>query len=109
MTHSTHHEESHGSMKQYVIGLILSIVLTAIPFAVVMSGAMSTSLTYIIVLVCAVAQVLVQMIFFLHLDTSDKQYWNLMSGLYTVFILGFIVIGSIWIFEHLHYNLLMGH
>lgn len=109
MSHANQHDESHGSMKQYLIGLALSIVLTAIPFAAVMSGAMSTSLTYIIVLVCAAAQVMVQMIFFLHLDTSEKQYWNLMSGLYTVFILGFIIIGSVWIFEHLNHNLLMGH
>lgn len=109
MSQSNHHDDSHGSLKQYVIGLILSVVLTAIPFGVVMTDALSTSLTYITVVVCAGAQVLVQMIFFLHLDTSEKQFWNLMSGLYTVFILGFIVIGSVWIFEHLNHNMLMGH
>lgn len=108
MSHSEHHEE-HGSLKQYIIGLILSIILTAIPFGVVMSGDFSSTVTFVTVLVCAAAQVMVQMVFFLHLDTSEKQFWNSMTGLYTVFILGFIVIGSIWIFEHLNHNMLMGH
>jgi cytochrome o ubiquinol oxidase operon protein cyoD len=34
--HDTHHEGNHGSVKSYMIGFVLSIILTAIPFGLVM-------------------------------------------------------------------------
>lgn len=102
-------EGPQGSIKTYVLGLILSIILTAIPFGLVMSGAASAGTTALIIVICAVAQVLVQMVFFLHLDMSSKMMWNTMSAVYTAFIVLFLIIGSIWIFEHLHHNMLMGH
>ncbi|MED5458963.1 MAG: cytochrome o ubiquinol oxidase subunit IV, partial [Pseudomonadota bacterium] len=45
MSHSSSSTSSHGSVKSYVTGLLLSLVLTVIPFAVVMSGALSTATT----------------------------------------------------------------
>lgn len=100
---------SHGSVTSYVFGLILSIVLTAIPFGMVMAGDFSAATTGIVIVICAIAQVLVQMVFFLHLDMSSRMVWNTMSGVYTAFIVLFLVIGTVWIFEHLHHNMLMGH
>ncbi|VFS20869.1 Cytochrome o ubiquinol oxidase protein CyoD [Serratia liquefaciens] len=42
MSHSTDHSgASHGSVKSYMTGFILSIILTVIPFAMVMSGSAS--------------------------------------------------------------------
>ncbi|MGP2730313.1 cytochrome o ubiquinol oxidase subunit IV, partial [Serratia marcescens] len=42
MSHSSHETShggaSHGSVKSYLIGFILSIILTVIPFAMVMNG-----------------------------------------------------------------------
>ena len=39
--HHDDHEGSHGSLRDYLIGFILSAVLTAIPFWLVMSGAIA--------------------------------------------------------------------
>ncbi len=99
----------HGSVKEYVTGLILSIVLTVIPFGLVMAGALSSAAAIAVIIVCAVAQLLVQAIFFLHMNSSSEQSWNLTTGVYTLLIFVIILIGSIWIFTHLHHNMLMGH
>ncbi len=99
----------HGTAKEYVTGLILSIVLTIIPFALVMSGSASAAVAIAVILICAVAQLLVQAIFFLHMNGSSEQSWNLMTGVYTVMIFVIVLIGSLWIFTHLHHNMLMGH
>lgn len=100
---------SHGSSKEYITGLILSIVLTVIPFAMVMLGLATPMVAIVVILACAIAQLLVQAVFFLHMNTSSEQSWNLTTAVYCLFVLVTLVIGSMWIFAHLHHNMLMGH
>ncbi|SHE38722.1 cytochrome o ubiquinol oxidase operon protein cyoD [Modicisalibacter ilicicola DSM 19980] len=95
---------SHGSIRSYVIGLILSIVLTVIPFAAVMTGALSTPVTVLIIVGTAVLQILVQLIMFMHMNTKSDEGWNVMSFVFTVTILALVVGGSLWIMHHLHLN-----
>ncbi|MBZ9557690.1 MULTISPECIES: cytochrome o ubiquinol oxidase subunit IV [unclassified Modicisalibacter] len=95
---------SHGSTKTYITGLILSIVLTVIPFGMVMSGGFSTSATLITILIMAVLQVLVQLIMFMHLDSKSEGGWNLISIVFALTILVLIVGGSIWIMHNLMIN-----
>ena len=109
MTTKTHGGAAHGSVKEYILGLILSIVLTAIPFAMVMIGGFDGRLTLAIILLCAIAQVFVQLIFFLHMNTSSEQSWNVVSAVFIVLIVAIVVLGSIWIMNHLNHNMLMGH
>lgn len=101
--------ESHGSQKEYVQGLILSIVLTVIPFGLVMADAVSGAVAIAIIMVFAMAQLLVQAIYFLHMNSSSEQSWNVSTGVYTLLIFVTLILGSVWIFTHLHHNMLMGH
>lgn len=109
--HESHHAggAAHGSVKEYVIGLILSIVLTAIPFGLVMTGAAGEALSITLILLCAVAQVMVQLVFFLHMNASSEQFWNTTSGVFAVILVAILIVGSIWIMRHLNHNMLMGH
>ena len=108
--HEMHHGgAAHGSTKEYSVGLILSIVLTAIPFAIVMTGALTGTVAVAIILVCAVAQVFVQLVFFLHMNTSSEQLWNTSSAIFVVILVAILIIGSIWIMAHLNHNMMMGH
>lgn len=104
-----HGGAGHGSKKEYVTGLIISIILTVIPFALVMMKLASPVVAIAVILICAVAQLLVQAVFFLHMNTSSEQSWNLMTGIYSVIIFVVLIVGSMWIFAHLHHNILMGH
>ena len=108
--HSTSHGgAAHGSVKEYVTGLVLSIILTLIPFGLVMSGTLSSPLTLSIILLCAVGQVFVQLIYFLHMNTSSEQIWNTTSAIFIALITLILILGSIWIMQHLNHNMLMGH
>ena len=101
-----HNADDHGSYKQYITGFVASIVLTLIPFWMVMSGAFSTAVTVAGVVLTAVAQLFVQLFFFMHMDTSSKQRWNVLAFLFTVVVVAILVVGSLWIMYHLNYNMM---
>ncbi|PID65607.1 MAG: cytochrome o ubiquinol oxidase subunit IV [Gammaproteobacteria bacterium] len=106
--------EAHGSVKEYVTGLILSIILTVVPFGLVIYGQqadsqVSSSAVMVVIIACAIAQLLVQGIFFLHMNGHSSQMWNTTSAVYIIFTVLFFVVGTIWIFGHLNHNMLMGH
>ncbi|MDG0969334.1 MAG: cytochrome o ubiquinol oxidase subunit IV [Porticoccaceae bacterium] len=98
-----------GSLSEYLLGLSLSVILTAVPFAVVMSGTLGETLSIILILLCAIGQVMVQLVFFLHMNTSSQQMWNSVSGIFVVLLVVILIVGSLWIMQHLNHNMLMGH
>lgn len=106
---TNHGGAAHGSVKEYIVGLLLSLVLTAIPFGVVMTGSLTDTLTIVLILLCAVGQVLVQLVFFLHMNTSSEQLWNTTSAIFVVVLVAILIVGSIWIMAHLNHNMIMGH
>lgn len=95
--HGRHEEHSHGSMKSYSIGFLLSIVLTIIPMVVVFNGLLERTATLLVILITAVAQLLVQLIFFMHIREADKPRYNLMALVLGGIIVITIVAGSVWI------------
>lgn len=94
------HGESHGSLKSYVIGFILSIVLTIIPLVVVMNEMFDKKTNTVIILIAAVLQFAVQLLFFMHLREEKKPRYNLTSLILGLVILLTIVAGSIWIMTY---------
>ncbi|WP_447528030.1 MULTISPECIES: cytochrome o ubiquinol oxidase subunit IV [unclassified Vreelandella] len=108
MSHSSSQPSAHGSTKSYVLGLVLSLVLTIIPFGAVMMGLFSTPVTVWIIVITAVLQMLVQLVMFMHLNTKADEGWNMMSFVFTVSILALVVGGSLWIMHHLHLNMMIG-
>lgn len=104
-----HGGAAHGSVREYILGLFLSIVLTVIPFGIIMFDLMSGTPAVIVILICAVAQVLVQLVFFLHMNTSSEQLWNTTSAVFVVVLVAILIVGTIWIMAHLNHNMLMGH
>jgi cytochrome o ubiquinol oxidase operon protein cyoD len=96
---------SGGSFKSYATGFILSIVLTVIPFSLVMSGAVSRSAALFGTISAAIVQILVHLHYFLHLDTSSAARWNVLALLFTLLIMTLFVGGTIWIMYNLHYRM----
>lgn len=108
-TELSHGGQAHGSVKEYILGLIYSLLLTVIPFAMVMLDIGTAQLTTAIIIVCAIAQIFVQLIFFLHMNTSSEQIWNVTSAVLVVVIVAIVIMGTLWIMQHLNHNMLMGH
>lgn len=93
----------HGSVKSYIHGFILSLVLTIIPFVVVAKHWFSPLASYVIVGIFALAQLFVQLVYFLHLSHKSTARWNLYVFLFTFLVVLILVLGSIWIMVNLNY------
>jgi len=102
---TTTHKREHGTTKSYVIGFILSLVFTFIPYYLVVEKVITGNVLLATILGFAVLQMLVQIVFFLHLGREKKPRWQLMFFVSTVGIILVVVGGSIWIMHHLHYNM----
>jgi len=93
---------SHGSHKSYIIGFVISIILTLIAFVLVMNGSLPKSSILFWISVAALVQIFVQLLFFLHLNTSSEQRWNLLAFALTVLITILLVGGTLWIMHNLN-------
>ena len=91
-------DTSHGDVKSYVIGFILSVVLTAIPFTLVMNGDFSKVTTIWSVVTLGLVQIWVHLKYFLHLNfVTEEGRANTFSFLFSALII-FMVVGlSVWI------------
>ncbi|WP_256759227.1 cytochrome o ubiquinol oxidase subunit IV [Cohnella sp. WQ 127256] len=93
--HDAH--EAHGSLKSYVIGFILSLVLTAIPLIIVLNDMLEGTAATVVLLGFAILQFVVQLVYFMHLKEEGKPRYNLMVLILGLIIVLTIVAGSIWI------------
>ena len=98
---------SHGNLKQYTVGFILSVILTIIPFGMVMAGGFGRGVLVTVIAITAVAQVIVQLVYFLHMNTSSEQRWNLIAFIYTILCIAVLLVGSVWVMNYLHYNMMI--
>ncbi|MFC6339548.1 cytochrome o ubiquinol oxidase subunit IV [Pseudomonas sp. CCM 7891] len=96
------HDAGHGSVKSYAIGFILSVILTVIPFGLVMYPTLPKSITLMIVLAFAVIQVLVHLVYFLHLDRSEAQRENVVAFIFAALVIVLLVGLSLWIMFSIH-------
>jgi cytochrome o ubiquinol oxidase operon protein cyoD len=103
-----HDTGSHGSLKDYSIGFILSVILTAIPFWLVMAKVLPPGTTGIVLLAFAAVQVVVHMIYFLHMNTKNEHGWSMMATIFTVIVLVIMMAGSIWVMYHMNANMMPG-
>jgi cytochrome o ubiquinol oxidase operon protein cyoD len=96
----------HGSLKDYTIGFILSVILTAIPFWLVMAKVLPSNYTGIVLLAFAAVQVVVHMIYFLHMNSKVEHGWSMMTMIFTVIVLFIMLAGSIWVMYHMNANMM---
>jgi cytochrome o ubiquinol oxidase operon protein cyoD len=90
-----------------MIGFGLSVILTAIPFWLVMSGVLGDpKLTGFVILAFAAVQVVVHMIYFLHMNTRVEGGWSFMAMMLTVVLIVITLSGSTWVMYHLNTNMM---
>ncbi|MEN1728523.1 MAG: cytochrome o ubiquinol oxidase subunit IV [Pseudomonadota bacterium] len=103
------HHAAHGSYKSYIVGFILSVILTVVPFWMVMSDIGDLQLKLGVIFTFGAAQILVHIHYFLHVDLKAEQGWQAMSLIFTGVILFIVVVGSLWVMYHLHSNMMPAH
>ena len=102
------HDAGHGhtTRRGYLIGFLLSVVLTAVPFWLAMTGVLEAQATAILVTVLALIQIVVHTIFFLHVNTKAEGGWTLLALIFTGIMVVIVILGSLWIMYHLHGNMM---
>jgi cytochrome o ubiquinol oxidase subunit IV len=83
--------------KPYIIGYILSLLLTVAAFWLVLSHVMSSPPLGVTILLLASAQIFVQLFFFMHVKESDGPSYHGMALLLGAIFTVTVVFGSIWI------------
>ncbi len=111
--HDHDHDEDgapHSSFSGYMVGFVLSIILTAIPFWLVMAGVITHRPTAVLVLgAFAVAQILVHMVCFLHMNGKVEGGWTLLSTIFTVVFVAIAIAGTLWVMFHMNENMMPAH
>lgn len=109
--HAHGHEEedplAHASLHGYLLGFALAAILTAIPFFIVMGNLISSSrVTGMVLLLLAAIQMVVHVIYFLHMDFRSEDGWNMLSLMFMLVLVVITLSGSIWIMYHLDHNMM---
>lgn len=117
--HGHDHHDAHGhdddggyhfSVKGYVVGFLLSVLLTAIPFWLVMAKVLPTpGMTAGVILGFAAVQIVVHMIYFLHMNAKIEGGWSMLALIFTAAIVIIMLAGSIWVMYHLNTNMMPVH
>jgi cytochrome o ubiquinol oxidase operon protein cyoD len=107
LTASHTNASAHGGKSNLVAGSVLSVLLTVIPFWLVMTGALhSAQATALTIFGLAIVQIIVHVACFLHVDRRAEGGWTLLAFLFTAIIVGITIIGSIWVMYHLNVNMM---
>jgi len=104
--HSNHSVQQsdipHVVVRGYLIGFVLAVVLTAGSFWSVMSGALEGQSAIVTLAALAAVQMIVHVVFFLHVNTSKRQRWHVGSFAYTITMSLVIVVGTAWVIRNVH-------
>ena len=101
-----HDGHPHGSLKSYLTGFVLAAVLTIIPFWLVMTGVLGDKqATALVIMAFAAVQIVVHMIYFLHMSPRSEGGWILMALIFTLVLVGIALSGSMWVMYHLVANM----
>ena len=100
-------EGPHSSFKGYLTGFVLAVALTVIPFWIVMGKVFdASSTTALVILAIAAVQIVVHMVYFLHMSTKVEGGWSLLALIFTLLLVAITLSGSIWVMYHLNDNMM---
>lgn len=98
---------AHGTLKSYATGFVLAVILTAIPFWLVMAKVIESPVTTaIVILAFAAVQIVVHMVYFLHMNGKAEGGWSLLALLFTLVLVVITLSGSLWVMYHLNHNMM---
>ena len=104
MPTSPHSEEV--TIKPYLVGVVLALVLTAIPFGLVAARALRPIQILVVIGAAAITQVVVHLRYFLHLDLNPLSQNKLIALCFAAVVLLILVGGTLWIMFDLNYRMM---
>lgn len=98
----------HHELSLRITGFIASLVLTLAAYFMILNPEFfnfDVKITVIVIFTLALIQSLVQLIFFINVWKEKGAFWNLGIFISTVSIIFIVIYFSIWIIDHLNYNM----
>ena len=92
-------------VRHYLAGFFLCLALTVIPFGLVALDQMSGPALILCIGVFAIAQIIVQLKYFLHIDLSRQKREDLLLILFSTLLLSIMAGGTIWIMANLAHRM----
>ncbi|GJH10365.1 cytochrome o ubiquinol oxidase subunit IV [Caballeronia novacaledonica] len=92
----------HVTVRGYLIGFVLAVVLTVASFWAATLGAFRGESAIVALAVLAAVQVIVHVVFFLHVNASKGQRWHAMSFAYTILMSLILIVGTVWVMHNVH-------
>jgi len=99
------HDSMLSETMSYVIGLVLALLLTGISFWVASTSAIWGPGVAVGLIVLAIAQMGIHLVFFLHITTGPDNTNNVLALAFGVLIVFLVMIGTIWIMGHMNTNM----
>lgn len=107
--HDAHGPADHGSFQSYLLGFGLSVILTVIPFWLVMGDVLENPrVTGLVITGFAAVQIVVHMIYFLHMNLRAEGGWLMMALIFTIILVVITLVGSLWVMFNLNYHMMPG-
>ena len=100
------HPGVHYSLKDYTTGFVLAVILTVIPFWLVMGNVLDPAMTRFVIMGFAGVQLIVHMVYFLHMNSKSEGGWTMMALIFTLVIIAIALSGSLWVMHHLNTNMM---
>ena len=99
-------DSRHSQAKyiSYIVGFVLSLITTLISYYLVVNQLWPKEMLIYIVMGIAVLQLVIQLVFFLHLGRGGR--WKLVTFAFAVLVVLIVVVGSLWIMHNLDYNMM---
>ena len=101
MTNKTY----HATLTAYISGFVISLLLTLLAYLLVVKDVVDARFVIPAIVVLALTQFVVQLVFFLHLGREAKPRWNMMAFLFMLLVVFIVVGGSLWIMQNLDYHM----
>jgi cytochrome o ubiquinol oxidase operon protein cyoD len=92
--------------RPYLVGVVLALLLTAIPFAAVAARALPPASTFAVIAVAAIVQIVVHLRFFLRLDLKPSSQEKLVALCFAAVLIVIMAGGSLWIMFDLQYRMM---
>ncbi len=99
-------ESVAAGLTGYLVGLGLAALLSVASFAAARSGLIYAPAIPVALIALAVAQMGVHLVFFLHITTGPDNTNNTLALAFGILIVVLVLVGSLWIMDHLHHNLM---
>jgi len=100
------HQETAGAVGSYLLGLGLATLLTVVSFFVAGTTLVWTPSIPVALVVLAIAQMGVHLVFFLHITTGPDNTNNVMALAFGVLIVLVLMVGTIWVMTTMNHNMM---